>query len=163
MANDIFCTSYRVWKDNSSVIYEDDVACAILSITPVTPGQAIIFPRRHVESFIKLDGDELEGLMHAVPETFEAIQQIYDTDIERIASFYQSLQQNPPFVSAGTAAEKMLNHLDLRVRPIAYNMGMNDGEAAGQLIKHLHLHLFPRRARSDGTAKGIVTAMGSIV
>ena len=28
--------------------------------------------------------------------------------------------------------------------PAGYNMGINDGEAAGQTIHHLHLHVIPR-------------------
>jgi diadenosine tetraphosphate (Ap4A) HIT family hydrolase len=29
-------------------------------------------------------------------------------------------------------------------RPDGYNIGINDGEAAGQTVMHLHLHLIPR-------------------
>jgi diadenosine tetraphosphate (Ap4A) HIT family hydrolase len=34
--------------------------------------------------------------------------------------------------------------LDNQFRPNGYNIGINDGEAAGQTIKHLHIHLIPR-------------------
>jgi diadenosine tetraphosphate (Ap4A) HIT family hydrolase len=36
------------------------------------------------------------------------------------------------------------NALDSELRPDGYNLGINDGLAAGQTIMHLHLHLIPR-------------------
>lgn len=34
--------------------------------------------------------------------------------------------------------------LDGQFRPDAYNIGINDGVAAGQTVPHLHIHLIPR-------------------
>jgi diadenosine tetraphosphate (Ap4A) HIT family hydrolase len=34
--------------------------------------------------------------------------------------------------------------LDAEFAPAAYNIGINDGPAAGQTIPHLHIHLIPR-------------------
>lgn len=34
--------------------------------------------------------------------------------------------------------------LDAEYRPDGYNIGINDGAAAGQTIAHLHIHLIPR-------------------
>lgn len=34
--------------------------------------------------------------------------------------------------------------LDREYRPDAYNIGINDGAAAGQTVPHLHIHLIPR-------------------
>ena len=34
--------------------------------------------------------------------------------------------------------------LDKAFKPASYNIGINDGEAAGQTIAHLHIHLIPR-------------------
>lgn len=34
--------------------------------------------------------------------------------------------------------------LDDRFHPAGYNLGINDGQAAGQTIFHLHLHVIPR-------------------
>ena len=36
--------------------------------------------------------------------------------------------------------------LDRDMRPDAYNIGINDGRAAGQTVMHLHVHLIPRFA-----------------
>ena len=34
--------------------------------------------------------------------------------------------------------------LDKECKPAGYNIGINDGTAAGQTIAHLHIHLIPR-------------------
>ena len=34
--------------------------------------------------------------------------------------------------------------LDLEHKPDGYNIGINDGMAAGQTVMHLHIHLIPR-------------------
>jgi diadenosine tetraphosphate (Ap4A) HIT family hydrolase len=34
--------------------------------------------------------------------------------------------------------------IDHEFRPDAYNVGINDGPAAGQTVPHLHVHLIPR-------------------
>ena len=36
------------------------------------------------------------------------------------------------------------NYLDDKHAPAGYNIGINVGEAAGQTIPHVHLHLIPR-------------------
>jgi diadenosine tetraphosphate (Ap4A) HIT family hydrolase len=39
---------------------------------------------------------------------------------------------------------RMKAHLDARLRPAGYNIGVNVGEAAGQTVLHAHVHLIPR-------------------
>jgi diadenosine tetraphosphate (Ap4A) HIT family hydrolase len=39
---------------------------------------------------------------------------------------------------------QMKSHLDAERSPAGYNIGINDGPAAGQTVRHLHLHLIPR-------------------
>ena len=39
---------------------------------------------------------------------------------------------------------EMKKHLDAERAPAGYNIGINDGPAAGQTVRHLHLHLIPR-------------------
>ncbi len=39
---------------------------------------------------------------------------------------------------------RMKAQLDAEFKPDGYNIGVNDGEAAGQTIPHLHIHLIPR-------------------
>jgi diadenosine tetraphosphate (Ap4A) HIT family hydrolase len=39
---------------------------------------------------------------------------------------------------------KMVRHLKEDFKADAYNIGVNCGEAAGQTLPHLHVHLVPR-------------------
>ena len=42
--------------------------------------------------------------------------------------------------------DKAKRQLDSEFSPASFNIGINDGVAAGQTIPHLHMHLIPRYA-----------------
>jgi diadenosine tetraphosphate (Ap4A) HIT family hydrolase len=44
--------------------------------------------------------------------------------------------------------------LDLGYQPAGYNIGINDGAAAGQTVAHLHVHLIPRYAGDCADPRG---------
>ena len=44
--------------------------------------------------------------------------------------------------------------LDASFHPGGYNVGINDGAAAGQTVPHLHLHLIPRYAGDREDPRG---------
>lgn len=44
--------------------------------------------------------------------------------------------------------------LDRERRPDGYNIGINDGVAAGQTVMHLHVHLIPRFADDMSNPRG---------
>lgn len=44
--------------------------------------------------------------------------------------------------------------VDTEYQPDAYNIGINDGPAAGQTILHLHIHLIPRYQEQDKDPRG---------
>ena len=56
--------------------------------------------------------------------------------------------------------EKMKRAIDDKYSPCGYNVGMNIGEAAGQRIQHVHIHLIPRIAGDAvpprGSVKGVI-------
>lgn len=88
------------------IIAANDLALAFRDGFPVSPGHALIAPRRHVGSFFAASAAEREALL-----------QLLD------------------------AAKAVL---DREFAPAAYNIGINDGAAAGQTVAHLHIHLIPR-------------------
>jgi len=47
-------------------------------------------------------------------------------------------------LAIGQAVQKAKKILDEEFSPDAYNIGINNGDAAGQSIKHLHVHIIPR-------------------
>lgn len=44
--------------------------------------------------------------------------------------------------------------LDAALHPDGYNVGINDGDAAGQTVPHLHLHLIPRYTGDSEDPRG---------
>jgi len=44
--------------------------------------------------------------------------------------------------------------LDRKFHPAGYNIGINDGAAAGQTVPHLHIHLIPRYAGDRDDPRG---------
>jgi diadenosine tetraphosphate (Ap4A) HIT family hydrolase len=73
---------------------------------PVSPGHALVIPKRHLGSFFELSAVERDALLDLLT----------------------------------TARDQ----LDRELRPCSYNIGINDGPAAGQMVPHLHIHLIPR-------------------
>jgi diadenosine tetraphosphate (Ap4A) HIT family hydrolase len=49
---------------------------------------------------------------------------------------------------------RMKERLATASRPDGYNIGVNDGETAGQTIMHLHIHLIPRFVGDVGDPRG---------
>ena len=44
--------------------------------------------------------------------------------------------------------------LDNEFKPQGYNIGINDGVAAGQTVPHLHIHLIPRYSNDRADPRG---------
>ena len=95
---------------------EGIVAMAMWDRHPVSPGHAVIVPRRHVGSWFDATAAERDEMLRLAD------------DIRRIV------------------IEK--HH------PDAFNLGINDGPAAGQSVPHLHLHLIPRYAGDVPNPRG---------
>lgn len=51
-------------------------------------------------------------------------------------------------------------YLDAKFHPAGYNIGINLGQAAGQTVMHLHIHVIPRYMRDmerpEGGARGVI-------
>ncbi len=52
------------------------------------------------------------------------------------------------------AIEAVKTDLDATFSPDGYNIGINSGEAAGQTIMHLHVHLIPRYTEDTDDPRG---------
>lgn len=50
--------------------------------------------------------------------------------------------------------------IDAELQPDAFNFGINQGEAAGQTVPHLHLHIIPRylgdMEEPEGGVRGVI-------
>ena len=59
-----------------------------------------------------------------------------------VASFFEITDAERADLMSLLAAAR--DDLDREFRPAGYNIGINDGAAAGQTVPHLHIHLIPR-------------------
>lgn len=59
-----------------------------------------------------------------------------------VSSFFDLTSQEVIELMALAAKAKVI--LDSKFRPDGYNVGINVGEAAGQSVFHVHLHVIPR-------------------
>lgn len=98
------------------IISQCDLTITFLDSYPVSPGHALIVPKRHVATYFEV------------------------TECEQIA------------IAKAIQVAKII--IDKEFSPDAYNIGVNNGEAAGQSIKHLHVHLIPRYAGDVDNPKG---------
>lgn len=51
--------------------------------------------------------------------------------------------------------QEVKNYIDMEYNPDGYNIGWNVGTAAGQEVKHAHLHVIPRYNDEPYAGKGI--------
>jgi diadenosine tetraphosphate (Ap4A) HIT family hydrolase len=59
-----------------------------------------------------------------------------------IGSFFEATTQERAELLA--LLDEAKRELDAQFTPAAFNIGINDGSAAGQTVPHLHIHLIPR-------------------
>ena len=78
---------------------------------------------------------------HTLIITKRHIESIFDATKEEQIDLLANLEE----------AKKIL---DNKFSPDGYNVGINDGKAAGQTVMHLHTHLIPRYSGDSEQAKG---------
>ena len=89
------------------IFWEDEHAFAIRDKYPISPGHALIIPRRHIGSFWECTPEEWASLF--------------------------------------TGSQWVKDDLDITFSRIdGWNIGVNVGEAAGQTVFHVHMHVVPR-------------------
>jgi superfamily II DNA or RNA helicase/diadenosine tetraphosphate (Ap4A) HIT family hydrolase/HKD family nuclease/SOS-response transcriptional repressor LexA len=109
---------------SSAHVARNGLAFAIRDAYPVTPGHTLVIPFRHVATWFDATREEQNAIFALVD------------DIKR------QLDCGVPH-PGGTS----------RV-PDGYNVGFNAGEAAGQTVMHLHVHVIPRYAGDVDDPRG---------
>ena len=69
-----------------------------------------------------------------------------------VASFFDITDAERADLMALLSAAR--DDLDREFHPAGYNIGINDGAAAGQTVPHLHIHLIPRYAGDQPDPRG---------
>lgn len=113
--------------NTSKIILSNVHALAIHDNYPVTPGHTLIVPKRHIASFFEATKEEQAAMFDLLAEMRQLL----------------SNPPQPPFDKVGS----------LQV-PDGFNIGINDGKAAGQTVMHLHIHLIPRYAGDTKDPRG---------
>ena len=72
--------------------------------------------------------------------------------LRHVESFFETSEKerNAMFELLNTAKKQ----IQTEFAPAGYNIGINDGAAAGQTIRHLHMHLIPRYAGDRADPRG---------
>ncbi|MCD6500619.1 HIT family protein [bacterium] len=135
MTSCIFC---KIYKAKEGVIYENKFFYAQFDAFPVSPGHAEVIPIRHVTSFLELTEKEWMSLKSTISKVIEIIEK---TNLKEL---YEKFLQDPLNEKSEQFCKKMLTHIGIEKKPDGYNIGVNEGEAAGRTIDHLHIHIIPR-------------------
>ena len=69
-----------------------------------------------------------------------------------VGSFFETTDTERTAVLALLDRAKSL--VEQRHKPAGYNIGINDGAAAGQTVPHVHIHLIPRYAGDRADPRG---------
>lgn len=78
---------------------------------------------------------------HTLVIPLRHVESFFDTSAEERAAMFELLD----------AAKQQLQN---EFAPAGFNIGVNDGVAAGQTIRHLHMHLIPRYAGDRPDPRG---------
>ncbi len=89
----------RVWQ-------RTDKAIAFYDNYPVSPGHALVIPKRHIATLMELPEQDLQEIW--------------------------------------TLVAQVRNLLKEKFKPQGFNIGINEGKAAGQTVPHAHIHIIPR-------------------
>jgi histidine triad (HIT) family protein len=125
-------------KIKNEKILETKFFYSILDIHPVSPGHALVIPKRHIVSLLDLSDREWLDLRDAIKETIKIIENSDLKDLYKKLINKKLTEKSPNF------CKKMLEHKSMGYKPEGYNIGNNEGESAGRIVHHLHIHIIPR-------------------
>lgn len=132
------CKFCDIYQDRIGIIYENEHFFAIFDKFPVSLGHSEVIPKRHAISLFDLTQTEWSNLQNSLSDVVRVIEQT------NFKETYQDFINNPLNEKSVQFCKQMLNHVGVNKKPDAYNVGINEGEAAGRTIHHLHIHLIPR-------------------
>ncbi len=134
--------------DRGDYEIENNYFYLLVDIFPVSPGHSLVIPKKHIVSFFDLEEKYWRSLHGFLKKSKRFIEQ---TDWE---SYYNELsvanKKSRRFIQA------VLSNKSIGKKPHAYNIGINDGKAAGRTVHHLHIHIIPRfEGDSDNPVGGV--------
>jgi len=145
MTECLFCKLKSV---KEGIIFEDKYFYSILDVNPVSPGYALVIAKRHVADFLDLNPEEWIAMKMALEGTMKSID---TTDLKKA---YQKMIDKGYGERSKKLCQSMLEDKNMGKHPDAYNIGVNDGAAAGRTIHHLHIHIIPRYGSDSQEPEG---------
>lgn len=119
MANEVDCPFCP--PPTERVFFEGPLTTGFWDAFAVSPGHALLVPKRHVATWFEATMLERVALVEAIDNAKQEIERLY--------------------------------------RPDGFNIGINAGEAAGQTVFHLHVHVIPRYRGDSPNPRGGVRAV----
>ena len=105
MEDCIFCKIVD-GKIPAAKVYEDSKVISFLDIMPANKGHCLVVPKKHSQTLIEMEEDDL--------------------------------------IATIKAAKKVASALSLSFGNGSFNIVMNNGKEAGQVVNHAHIHIIPR-------------------
>ncbi len=87
-----------------------------------------VFEDEHILAFLDI-------FPHAFGHTVVIPKKHFDTPLD---------MNNYEFKNFSNGLKKTLDKIQEKLKPAGYNVGWNQGVAGGQVVPHLHVHIFPR-------------------
>lgn len=134
--------------DDTTCFLASDVFYARFDDYPVTPGHFIIFPRRHIPHLSELDEELSQQLVPFIQLAMQKAKKI------NLKVHYQKKLSQAIDEKMQQHLREMLIQLPFINSVSGHNIGINDGQRAGQSINHLHVHVMPRRESDNGVGTG---------
>jgi histidine triad (HIT) family protein len=106
----IFCKIINK-EINAKIIYENKSVIAFLDINPHTPAHTVLIPKKHFETILDLDADNILQLFSALKEVTALIKKAINPDGFTIG------------INHGRVAGQAINHLHIHIMPRFLNDG----------------------------------------
>lgn len=133
------CYFCLVQEFDEDIIFQNEYFFAIFDSFPATPGHALLIPKRHIPNISPLILEEAEVFFKSIEEVKKIIKKI------NLMNFYTEKLKNTNNKNSVKFMKIALENLKKNGSIISgFNYGINEGEVAGQTVKHLHAHIFPR-------------------
>ncbi|XP_039123761.1 adenylylsulfatase HINT3-like isoform X1 [Dioscorea cayenensis subsp. rotundata] len=114
-------------------LYEDDICLCILDSNPLSKGHSLILPKLHFSS------------LEVTPPSVASEECLYKQSVGGYGNHL--FKYHMQIVAAMSSAVPFLSKAIMKATHCdSFNLLVNSGSAAGQVIFHTHFHIIPRKA-----------------
>lgn len=122
----------------AEAFFDNEFFFAVFDNHPVSPGHAIVVPKRHTVDLKDLSHDEWNHLQETIQRVISSVE---TTDLRDVYTRFIEAHSTD---NSMFFCQEALKNPRVNTKPDAYNHGINDGRAAGRTVDHLHWHIIPR-------------------